>query len=310
MADEISPDDSTNSPQTGGSWPLPPWAVQMPPAQPGWTPQTAANFGAYPSGSHAHHMSDHEKKRHRRTRFVMAGVVVVAMGIGVGIGALVAKKPTTAEAQNRLTHILAKSNAAAWFHYSEYSTTGGAKDTIIGTAGPTSGSQLITQSGQSGTDVFILRLVEGTVYFKGNEPAVADQLGITTNPSAYAGMWIAVQKGDVPYHSFEVGITNHSNLSQIQATFTPISVGVDSHGIGELVGGVAGPKNKYFGTALLRYSRASTRVISLTAHATIAGTSTTLNWEFLHWNKAATISKPPTATPYATLASSGGSSTG
>lgn len=301
---------TTGAAQT--DWPAPPWADQVPPALPGWTPSTAEHFGAvfFPHDG-AHDAAPSQDRRRLKLRWMMAAIVTVAMGAGIGIGALVAKKATTAIAQTKFSSVMKASDNALWFHYAEYSTTGGNLDNIIGTAGPTSGVQLITQAGASGTDIFTLHLANGIVYFNGNQAAVLDQLDVlAATATVVAGKWISLSSSDAPYRDFEVGITSKSNLSQIPATFRALGVGRSATGVDSLVGAIPSSKSHTSGSGTLRYHHSTSLLVSLNEHASLTGGTIVLDWQFLRWGKHFSVLAPSGSVPYSSLKLSAATSTG
>jgi hypothetical protein len=229
-------------------------------------------------------------------------VVVVVAGAGFWIGALLA--PTGPKSASSLfKSALAAAESSGSFHYTELSTTDGTPDDITGDAGPDGGRQVITTTGSSGRDVFDLRLVKGVVYFRGNRPAVIDQLGVTaTKAGADVDRWVAVRKGEAPYATFAAGITASSNLSQLPKTFVP-ATSAKASGTTRIDGGLDAGKNRAaVGTADMVIDSATSLPESLDAQA--SGTDNArvdLQWTFSHWGETVKVTAPPKAVAYSSL---------
>jgi hypothetical protein len=253
----------------------------------------------------------------RRTSRTLAGVAVflatgiVAAGIGVG-GVLLLRHvqsqspsnpsaPATgsaAQARATFQQAVTATGASAGFHYVAVST-GGDAQTIVGDAGQADGRQAITFVSSFGTEQFTLLLVNGTVYFQGNTPAVEDQLGVTTaTAAAVSGKWVAVKSGDGPYHVLQPGITTGSQASEL--TLTPESLSrVTAGGVSatKISGIIPGTSTLPPGSASLTVASSSDLPISYAS--TISSLSFTTT--FSGWGTAPSVSVPAGAVAWSTL---------
>jgi hypothetical protein len=283
--------------------------------------QPPPGYGGYPYGSYPQPYGWHygvppaparvrtpeERRRRRRQWLLIGGSLVVLAGIGIGIGMWLAPTPPATVAQGLAKQAVAAGNAAGSFHYVQRSTQNGIRDDIVGDAGTDGGQQLITEQGSTGVDVYRLRLVHGVVYFRGNVPAVVDQLGVgRSKASAVSGKWVSIHKGAAPYASFAAGITTRSNLAQLPATFVPTSSSTTSsssppttHISGGLTAGKGRPS---VGTARLVVVTSSSLPRTFAAKATaVTGERLLLSWRFDHWGVPVHVTAPSGAVPYSSL---------
>jgi hypothetical protein len=258
------------------------------------------------------HLDPKERRRRTRRRLAFAGVLVLAVGAGIGIGAAIAPTNPATVAQGLFATSVGAAEHAGSFHYVELSTNNGQPDNIEGDASPNGGRQLIKQRGASGTDVFNLRLVHGVVYFRGNEAAVIDQLGVpAARATAVVGRWVKITKGERPYKTFAAGITTKSNLSQLPKTFVPRSSQVmagSSPPSTRLIGGLSSGKARApVGTAALVIVTSSSLPKTLSAQAEDAttGARLSLSWTFSHWHEVVHVTAPSGAIAYTSLGASG-----
>jgi len=256
----------------------------------------------------------------RRTSRTLATIAlflatgIVAAGIGVG-GVLLLRHvqsqstsnpPTAAPGtgagagQARATYQQAVTATAAsvGFHYVAVST-GGDAQTIEGDAGQANGRQAITFVSSFGTEQFTLLLVNGTVYFQGNTPAVEDQIGVTpATAAAVVGKWVSVESGDGPYHILQPGITTASQASEL--TLTPRSLStVTAGGVSatRISGTTPASPTQPAGSASLIVASSSDLPISYASTiATLSFTTT-----FSGWGTAPSVSTPAGAVAWSTL---------
>lgn len=286
--------------------------------------QPPPGYGGYPYGSYPQPYGWHygvppaparvrtpeERRRRLRNWLLFGGSLVVLAGIGIGLGVWLAPTPPVTVARGLAKQAVAAGNAAGSFHYVQRSTQSGVRDDIVGDAGPGGGQQLITEQGSTGLDVYRLRLVHGVVYFKGNVPAVVDQLGVArSRASAVSGKWVSIHKGAAPYASFAAGITTKSNLAQLPATFVPASSSATSsssppttHILGTLkIKGTAAVN-----TARLVVTSSSTlpRTFAAKAGGGITGARLLLTWRFDRWGVPVHVTAPAGAVPYSSVGAS------
>lgn len=254
------------------------------------------------------------EQRRRRVRFglVFTGVVILAIGAGIGIGAAIAPTSPVTTARTLFKTAVAAGQSAGSFHYAELSTNDGAPDDIVGDATPTGGRQVITERCATGINRFDLRLVKGVVYFRGNAAAVVDQLRVPPGHAvADASRWVKVTKGEGPYHTFAVGITAKSNLSQLPRTFvarTSADVPGSSPATVRIKGGLpAGKKRVPFGTAALVITKSNSlpKTFSAVAANSTSGARLDLSWTFSHWHQKLKVGAPATSVTYGSLGGHG-----
>ncbi len=235
-------------------------------------------------------------------------VLALALGAGVGIGAAIAPTaPPTPTAQ--VTRAVAAATAAGSFHYTESSTTNGQREDIEGAATAGGGWQIITQSTAAHPrtpDVFDLRLIGGTVYFRGNAPALLDQLGVSTaQVASLLGKWVSVVKTDALYHQFADGITVSSNLSQIHTTFVATAVKAvpqSNPPQTRITGGLADGKGRSpLGSASMVVVTATGLPKNLTGGVTSGTARLTLTWTFSGFGHRVTVTTPSSPITYASL---------
>lgn len=244
--------------------------------------------------------SPEERRKRTRRALTFAAVLVLALGAGIGIGAAIAPTNPAVAARALVSSSIAAVTHAGTFRYTELSTTLGVPDNIIGVAAPTGGRQLITERCTSGTNVFDLRLVKGIVYFKGNVPAVVDQLGVSSaGAGAAVGKWIKVTKGESPYRSFSLGITTKSNVSQLTSTFLALKTKTTSRTI-DVLGGLNN-HGKPAGAATLVISRTSKLPQTFNANEVATSGRLSLAWTFSHFGQKVRVGAPANAVSYSSL---------
>ena len=260
-------------------------------------------------------LSPEERRRRTRRALAFGGVLFLAVGAGIGIGAAIAPTSPAAVANALVNQAIAAATRAGTYHYVDLSTVGGVQDDIKGDAAPHGGQQLIRQAcapvktaTTSRTSIFELRLVRGVVYFRGNLVAAVDELGVPAARAApVAGKWVKVVKGDGPYHTFEVGITTRSNISQLRTTIVPTSsrpVPGSSPSATEVLGALFTTKKtgQTQGTVALVMDASSGLPRTLHASAlTGTGDRYTLTWTFSRYGEKVHVVAPPSPVPYSSL---------
>jgi hypothetical protein len=254
--------------------------------------------------------------------FVTTGLVAAAIGVGGVLlvrhvqgtpsninGPTLAPGSSAGAAQARALYAqaIAATRGTTGFHYVQVSK-GGASQTIVGDAGQSSGRQTITFVSSYGTEQFTLLLVNGTVYFQGNTPAVEDQLGVSaaTAPSV-ANKVISVVQGDGPYIVLQPGITTSSQASEMALT-PQSSARVTAQGgvTATRISGIVPPTNGLpAGTGSLDIAPSSdlpitytSTVSASTASGNVVLTSTA---NFSAWGTAPSVTPPSGATAWSSL---------
>jgi hypothetical protein len=262
-------------------------------------------------------------KRGSRTLALIALFVatgVVAAGVGVGGVLLVrhfqgsqpgATSPTAtpvtsssaAEARALYEQAKTAAGAATGFHYVGVAT-GALTQTIVGDAGQSDGRQAITFSSYDGTEQFTLFLVNSTVYFQGNLPALEDQLGVTAATApAVVGKWISLISGNGPYTNLEEGITTSSQATQMPLTAQSTSKATAAGGVAATrIVGIVPPANGLpAGTGYLEIAPATD--LPIIYSSTVSEGTTVFNFSttFSNWGTAPSVSAPSGTTAWSSL---------
>ncbi|MDA8359734.1 MAG: hypothetical protein M0Z95_26310 [Actinomycetota bacterium] len=308
-----APPSGGYGPPPGGYGP-PPGGYGPPPGGYGPPPGGFGGPGHDPYAGHAYNWPyvpprpkrTPEEQRQRKRRLAgFLGIFVVFLGVGILIGALIAPTNPTTVAEGLVTKTMTAVTQAGSYHYVDLATVGGVPDNITGDASSTGGRQVITQRCATGTNVFDLRLVNGVVYFRGNGPAVVDQLGVgKSHAPAEVDKWVKVTKGEHPYTSFADGITAKSNISQLKTTIVVSKSTTDnrtSPPTTKVTGALRVSKTQYAGTAALVITTATSLPRSLTGDAQLTGGRYTLSWTFSHFHENVHVTTPAHTVPYASL---------
>jgi hypothetical protein len=252
---------------------------------------------------------------------VFAATGIIAAGIGVGSVLLVrhiqgtqstSGSPTAvpgttgsaAEARALYQQAVASTRASTGFHYVAV-TAGGEAQTIVGDAGQSGGSQAITFDSNYGAEQFTLLLVGTTVYFKGNVPAIEDQLGASAaSATSVEGKWVSVVRGNGPYTVLQPGITAGSQAT-LTLPLTPESSArvTDAGGVTatRISGIVPATNNLPAGTGSLDIAPRTDLPIIFTS--TISGGTVVLTFTttFSAWGTAPSVSAPTGAIAWSSL---------
>ncbi|MFZ0179831.1 MAG: hypothetical protein WAL84_08170 [Candidatus Dormiibacterota bacterium] len=252
---------------------------------------------------------------------VFAATGIIAAGIGVGSVLLVrhiqgtqstSGSPTAvpgttgsaAEARALYQQAVASTRASPGFHYVAV-TAGGEAQTIVGDAGQSGGSQAITFDSNYGAEQFALLLVGTTVYFKGNVPAIEDQLGVSAaSATSVEGKWVSVVRGNGPYTVLQPGITAGSQAT-LTLPLTPESSArvTDAGGVTatRISGIVPATNNLPAGTGSLDIAPRTDLPIIFTS--TISGGTVVLTFTttFSAWGTAPSVSAPTGAIAWSSL---------
>lgn len=252
---------------------------------------------------------------------VFAATGIIAAGIGVGSVLLVrhiqanpstSGSPTAvpgttagaAEARALYQQAVASTRASPGFHYVAV-TAGGEAQTIVGDAGQSGGSQAITFDSNYGAEQFTLLLVGTTVYFKGNVPAIEDQLGASAaSATSVEGKWVSVVRGNGPYTVLQPGITAGSQAT-LTLPLTPESSArvTDAGGVTatRISGIVPATNNLPAGTGSLDIAPRTDLPIIFTS--TISGGTVVLTFTttFSAWGTAPSVTAPAGAIAWSGL---------
>jgi hypothetical protein len=202
---------------------------------------------------------------------------------------------------------LAATRAATGCHYIGVTTGGGANQRIVGDAGQSGGSQVITFDSNFGAEQFTLVLASGTVYFQGNTPALQDQLGVSaTAAPGLQGKWISVSSGDGPYSVLAPGITVAEQARQLALTPTSATQVKTSDGTAatRITGAVPPQNGAPAGSGHLDVSTSSNLPISYVSTVTGSGLTLSNTTTFSAWGTAPSITTPSGAVAWSTLGAS------
>lgn len=288
------------------------------PAAPGYGPQGSYGpgpYGGYGTGQQPPYQGynwpyvpprpkrspEEQRKRNRRAAGFLA-VFIAFLGVGILIGSLIAPANPTTVADALVTRTVTAVTQAGSYHYVDLATLVGVSDDITGDAGPSGGRQVISERCESGTNVFDLRLVKGVVYFRGNSPAVVDQLGVAqAKAQADVDKWVKVTKGETPYTSFSDGISTKSNISQLKTTLVPRTSSSNNHATTKVLGYLRLSKTQWAGKAALLVATGTSLPRTLTGDATVTGGRYTVSWTFSHFHEKLNVTAPAHTVPYSSL---------
>lgn len=256
----------------------------------------------------------------------VAGVLFAGAAVGVPLGLLTrgshagpaasATSPiprpsptsaTLAQARALYQQALAATRGSAGFHYVALSTGGTDNQKIVGDAGQSGGSQVITLNSTYVSEQFTLLLVGGTVFFQGNAAAVEDQLGVpAARAPAVQGTWVSISSGNGPYSVVAPGITVADQATQLPLAPTstnplPTATGASAS---RILGTVPRQQGAPGGTAHLDIDTGSHLPISYVSTMTLGGVTRTSTITFSAWGTAAAPPAPPGAVAWSTLGAS------
>jgi len=210
----------------------------------------------------------------------------------------------TVRARALYQQTLAAIRASAGFHYVAESTGGTGTQTIVGDAGQSGGRQVITIDAAAGREQFTLVLVGGTVYFRGNAPALEDQLGV---PAAGApglqGKWVSVSNQDGPYSVVAPGITVADQAQEtalVPTSTTPIRL-ADSGGGTRILGTVPPQQGAPGGTGHLDVATSSHLPASYVSTISVGGVTLRSTATFTGWGTPPATTAPTGAVAWSTI---------
>jgi hypothetical protein len=284
----------------------PPVAWQAPAVAPWQTPPPPA--GSLPA------------RRRRRVLVVAAAVAVVlvaGLGIGLTVGLLTRGGPASTSPGNSSTtssaaakalynQTLAATRGSAGVHYVSVSTGASVTQKTVGDATQDGGGQLITLNSTYGNEQFTLRLVNGTVYFQGNSPAVEDQLGVPAAGAAgVQGKWVSVTSSDGPYSVLQPGITvaeQANELAMVPKSTSQVTA-ADGTKATRITGTITSPQGDS-GTGHLDVAAGSHLPISQASTVSAGGITTTTTVTFSGWGTAVPATAPASSVAWSTLGAS------
>ena len=158
----------------------------------------------------------HDRRWHGRCLRGMLIVLLAMMGATLLVGPGVAGAATKTPGQ-----VLASSGAAAKgepsFHYVATESQSDLSITIAGDVAKTEGTQTIVANMNGQVGHVTVSLVEGSAYFRGDEPGLQNFMQLPAALAAeYTNQWISLSKGDPGYAAIAAGLTTASALGQVQ----------------------------------------------------------------------------------------------
>jgi len=248
----------------------------------------------------------------------VAGALIAGVAVGVPLGLLtrgthatpsstatLAPSPSSAAVTHATAlyeQALSAANSSTGFHYVAVSKGSNGNQTITGDAGQDGGNQLITMDSTYGPEKFTLLLMNGTVYFQGNGPALQDQLGVpAASAPGLADRWVSVSSGDAPYGVVAPGITVGDQVQE--AGLTPSSIKQLGGGARRIAGAVPAQQGAT-GSAHLDIAAGSNLPVSYVATVTDTGTTTTSTTTFSRWGMTPAVTPPAGAVAWSTLGAS------
>lgn len=214
--------------------------------------------------------------------------------------------PATSAASALYQKTIATMNAATGFHYT-LTATGPDSETFVGDADPTGGRQTITFNGSYGAEHFNLVLVNGTVYFQGNVPALEDQVGVpAAKAPALVNKWVSVVPGNGPYKVLQPGITVADQQTEVPMVATSTSPTTTASGIAVTrISGTIPPQNGVpAATVFFDVLPTSNIPVDYESTFTANGVVQTTSMTFTQWGTAVTVTAPAGAVAWSTLGAS------
>jgi hypothetical protein len=209
--------------------------------------------------------------------------------------------------------LLAARSAAAGessLHYVATTETTGVSVTISGEVAAFGGEQTIVARKSGHVGRVTVALVAGVAYFKGDEPGLADFMGLPQAVAVkFANQWISLGPTDAAYASVAAGLTTASVLGQI-----PISKPLSLHGTtkkqGQAVLAVKGfdsgtppGASRRVTVPVILYLAAHGRHLPVlyTASATLNGKRQSQSVSFSRWGRPVKVTAPSSALPVSSL---------
>jgi hypothetical protein len=144
--------------------------------------------------------------------------------------------PGATAASKNASQVLSSSKAAAdgesSFHYVAISKYPGQTVTITGDVSASEGHQTIVNDRDGEIGHVSVSLVGGSAYFEGDEPGLANFMGLPpTLAATYEGRWISLTQADKEFSTVAAGLTTSSALGQVRIS-KPLSLGGTSQKMG------------------------------------------------------------------------------
>ena len=180
---------------------------------------------------------------------------------------------------------------------------GGTTKPTTGDAGQNDGTQTDTEPTAFGAEQFDVLLASNQIlYFKGNAPALEDQLGVPASAApGLAGQWIFLTSGDSPYALLESGLTASGAvmISYFTATSSGTVTGSDGSTLTEIDGEIGTSANSTLATFKLDISPSTNLPTSLVVTDAIGVGNTVTT--FTNWGTPPSVNVPATAVAWLSL---------
>jgi hypothetical protein len=264
----------------------------------------------------------------------VAILVVVGLLAGGGVALFGSSSPTNPSsplapvspaARTALRQAIAAAESAGSFHYVSSTTTvassGTSSATTLGDAGKSSGVQEITTNDPTnGPASFTVLVVGTTAYFRGDVPAIEENLNLTSQVAqAHSGQWISLQPSDGSvYASVYAAVNTHDALAE-NISIKPQQLGSATQGgknLDTITGALTpvvipgqGTQNMS-GTGTLEISARTHLPVRYDEHGTSKGQRTTFTMTFNSYGEQVAANAPTSSTTYASIAASGGTNPG
>jgi hypothetical protein len=220
---------------------------------------------------------------------------------------------TCAIAASQATSLLNKATTAvdssAGVDYVATTTLGGGTTVpTTGDAGQNDGTQTDTEPTAFGTEQFDVLLASNQIlYFKGNAPALEDQLGVPASAApGLAGQWISLTPGESPYPLLESGLTvpGAAMISNFTATSSGTVTGSDGTTLTEIDGDIGTNEigrnaSSAFATFKLDISPSTNLPTSLVVKDAVGVGNTVTT--FTNWGTPPSVNVPATAVAWVSL---------
>ena len=181
------------------------------PASPGYAPPQPTGGWSAPSDPHGSAYGPRATHGRRPGRGIRAAVGVAIFAVlGIVAFSFVSCTISASQATSLLDKATTAVDSSAGVDYISTATlSGGTTKPTSGDAGQNDGTQTDTDPTAFGTEQFDVLLASSQIlYFKGNVPALEDQLGVQMSAApGLAGQWISLTPGESPYPLLESGLT-------------------------------------------------------------------------------------------------------
>jgi hypothetical protein len=242
----------------------------------------------------------------------MLSMVMATLGFGLPWQEAAASSPSPSQ-------VLAASKSAAdaelSLHYS--STTKvpaqSVTVTITGDVSAAEGQQTIVANINGQVGHVSVDLVDGSAYFRGDEPGLANFMGLPLALSSqYANKWISLSSSDSGYSTVAAGLTTASVLGEI-AISRPLSLKGNPEVLGHRAIGLGGTasaavpgstKKVAIPVRLYVQARGKALPVLYTKSPTVNKKKESLSVAFGDWNEHVSVTAPVGATPISALGAS------